>query len=161
MMKILLFLFGRWINKYVQQTVSESIVKYDAEHERRRVEIQTRDLQKYINHLVIVIDNEGSYLLGVVESIRFITKGSEPVPVIEHLLTGEKLLVFGKIMHYTEQRFNALFSISRNDLNSLIWNYTDEPFTKPSLSNNEILELKARYEEAIDKWNEASFKFEL
>ena len=108
-------------NKGVWDTKNEDI------HLRERLELDS--ISEMVGKQVIAFSDEWKDpLVGFCTGIEFITQAKCPVPVVENYLVDKaertKLLIFGKIFAYTEDRFNALLKLTPAERYSLFFRYS-------------------------------------
>lgn len=136
MKKFLFNLFSTLFNKEMNQmkaTIkSEAYYEYHEKNKEENRQIELFSLKEMIGKPIIVVSNEwDDVIVGFATEVRFITQSQQPILVMKNHITGEEMLVSGKVYAYTLQKLNAILKLDPYELCSLIY-YPDvyEDFDK-------------------------------
>lgn len=100
---IILSWFGKQIQEYVDRAIKVASWQQTERERNNRDNLRKSELH---GHTVISV-GEGSYLPVVGRVVNWV----DSVPVVEDLVTNQKLICFGKTFHYTEQALRTLLKI--------------------------------------------------
>lgn len=108
--------------------ITEALKKGNAEYSDRSDKAEMLYLSNFIGKPVICISNEWENpVIGFGTQIQLITKAQNPVLVVHDYVTGQDLIVMGKVFVYTSQRFNTLMKLTPFELMSFVYsNYEDD-----------------------------------
>lgn len=117
----------------------------NAERVRRTEAVDLCEYQRlhdFVGNHVIVISNEVSNVtVGVGLEVQLITQANRPVLVVKDVVSGEVGLVLGKVLMYSEQKFNALNKLTPQERIALFYNQMDEEAVDKGLAENNNLYL--------------------
>lgn len=107
-------------------------------------------LNDFVGNHVIVISNEVSNVtVGVGVEIQLITQAKRPVLVVKDVVSGEVCLVMGKVLMYSEQKFNALNKLTPQERIALFYNQMDKEFVDKGVKENSNLYSPVEWESMV------------
>ena len=140
--------------KETNQAISEELNVRIKESDQLASDINNMTRQEAINYIemethvgkpIIVIGNNwDNPLIGVGIKIDLITQGNCPILVVKDYITDQEYITFGKIFHYTQQRFEAIMKLDPNERWALISDNRHPNTNQPTdvlLTKEEIMEI--------------------
>lgn len=99
--------------------------------ENNRMKYKELEFISYLNKKVIVVSNEWENpVIGKVKEIQYVSLAKVPTFVVHDYITGEECLVFGKVFHYTDQKFEAIMKLTPFELCSLLYSDIETEYIK-------------------------------
>lgn len=138
------FISKRRAERLVSQARQEAVAEYKKEKEEQRRKTQSFFYEKLAEGPVIGISNEHENLvIGFIERIDTVCLSNDYLPIIKDYVSGTTVAFMGRVMGFTEHRFNALNSLTPEERVALIYgnmyNRVDKEFTHLVVPEEEML----------------------